>query len=158
MPKLREDDHGGYSEHRIDDTGRINLSKGQIEDLGDAIYIINGIEDCVRLCNDHGLEQTKTELGDGQLNTYLTGWARRITEVHVPRAVKPDGNGRVRITGDCLDHAMIGRGTSMALVMFIDEGIYEVWDKGHYAEVSKQMQAEIRDKLRQAAAKPTAGE
>jgi hypothetical protein len=46
----------------------------------------------------------------------------------------------------------------MALVMFIDEGIYEVWDKGHYAEVSKQMQAEIRDKLRQAAAKPTAGE
>jgi DNA-binding transcriptional regulator/RsmH inhibitor MraZ len=154
MPKRRDEDHGGYSEHRIDEAGRITLTNVELAALGETIYIINWIEKCVRLCSGEGLAEVKQFLVNGLPNQATREWAAKITMIDVPRTVTPDQNGRIRVPETCLKHAKIERGMSSVVVMPVGKGIFEVWDRALYDQISEEKAADIQRMMWGAPAEP----
>ncbi len=138
MPRLREEDIGGITEHRIDGAGRITLSADQRRAFPDGkvcvmLWMLDG---CLRLCRpdkvDELVEQIISEWPDRRLRAI----AIRQT-VGTIRQVTIDESGRIRIPFIYLEFVGLDGHNKRAWLVPYEDGIFELWNPDDFRKIAQ---------------------
>lgn len=129
MPRLREDEAGGITEHRIDDAGRITLTADQraVFDDGRVFLMLWLLDGCLRLCTAEKLEELKLAVQEEWKGRRLRDSAYRRS-VGTVRRLTIDESGRIRIPYIYLDFVQLDGHGKKAWLVPLDEGLYELWN------------------------------
>lgn len=133
MPRLRQEDTGGITEHRIDDAGRLTLNVDQrtVFPEGEVHVILWLVDGCLRLCTRERLEELREEVCREWPDRRAQDKALRRT-VGTDRVVTIDDAGRIRIPYIYLDFVRLDGRSKKAWLVPLRDGIYELWNPDDY--------------------------
>jgi DNA-binding transcriptional regulator/RsmH inhibitor MraZ len=135
MPRLRREDSGGITEHRIDEAGRITLTADQRDSFpnGEINLILWLIDGCLRLCTTERLADLVRQVEEEWPDRRLQDLAFRQTVGSV-RIVTIDDAGRIRVPYIYLEFLGLDGHAKKAWLVPLREGLYELWNPDTFRE------------------------